>query len=294
MDFSLPPGKYVVAVSGGVDSVALLHMLQNQPGVKLTVAHFDHGIRADSRKDRQFVADLAKRYDLPFIYGAGSLGPGASEAEARQARYDFLRKVQSAADAQAIITAHHQDDLLETAVLNLVRGTGRKGLSSLASTDTKLRPLLDTSKQELKAYAQTNGLVWREDSTNAETVYLRNHIRHNLLGRVSSEDRQHFVTLLEQARHINRELDAVLHEYLTSQPDGRLNRRQFIMLPHKVAKEVMASWLRAHGIRSFDAKTLERLVWAAKVSLPNRRINVLAEYVMLVTKDELALSTLER
>src|SRR5580704_3560158 len=115
MDVVLPKsGSYVVAVSGGVDSVVLLHRLQKQPGLRLVVAHFDHGMREDSAEDRRFVKALAQAYGAPFVYDEGHLGSGTSEAEAREARYNFLRRVQAASDAQAIVTAHHQDDLLET------------------------------------------------------------------------------------------------------------------------------------------------------------------------------------
>src|SRR5665213_799396 len=133
MNVDLVPGKYVVAVSGGVDSISLLHILQAQPGVRLIVAHFDHGIREDSVEDRRLVQNVAREYRLPFVYDAGNLGVDTSEAAARQARYRFLRRVQQASGARAIVTAHHQDDLLETAILNLLRGTGRKGLTALSN-----------------------------------------------------------------------------------------------------------------------------------------------------------------
>jgi tRNA(Ile)-lysidine synthase len=103
---SIAPGHYVVAVSGGVDSVALLHMLQDMPDVKLTVAHYDHGIRPDSHLDRINVANLAKKYGLPFVYNEGNLGPDASEELARLARYNFLRQTQNELGANAVITAH--------------------------------------------------------------------------------------------------------------------------------------------------------------------------------------------
>src|SRR5438445_4950610 len=121
MDVLIPkPGSYAVAVSGGVDSVVLLDILAKRDDLELAVAHFDHGIREDSVEDRHFVEGLAKNYGLPFIYEEGSLGPKSSEAEAREARYKFLRQAQKKAGAKAIITAHHQDDLLETAILNML------------------------------------------------------------------------------------------------------------------------------------------------------------------------------
>src|SRR5689334_6585659 len=116
------PGHYVVAVSGGVDSMALLHMLNSRPDLKLTVAHFDHGIRDDSAQDLLLVEKVAKSYGRPFVFKAGRLGPDASEAGARTARYRFLRQVLRDCGAKAIITGHHQDDLLETAILNMLRG----------------------------------------------------------------------------------------------------------------------------------------------------------------------------
>ena len=95
----LGPGRYVVAVSGGVDSMALLHLLQQQPGLQLTVAHFDHGIRLDSEMDRFFVSDQARAYRLPYVYARGDLGPSASEDVARRARYQFLHQVRRAVEA---------------------------------------------------------------------------------------------------------------------------------------------------------------------------------------------------
>src|SRR3990172_5722177 len=133
-DVDIKLGTYVVAVSGGVDSVVLLHLLvqkgqraegRGQSKYNFIVAHFDHGIREDSKLDRELVQELAKKYNLPFVYNQGNLGPKASEATARDARYAFLNKVKDSVSAQAIITAHHQDDVLETAIINLLRGTNR-------------------------------------------------------------------------------------------------------------------------------------------------------------------------
>src|SRR5579884_3654782 len=116
MEIQLEPGAYVVAVSGGVDSVVLLDLLTKNHNLKLTVAHFDHGKRKDSASDRHFVQKLAEKHGLSFVYAEGRLGLGASEAAARKARYKFLQQVRESAEARAVVTAHHQDDLLETAI----------------------------------------------------------------------------------------------------------------------------------------------------------------------------------
>src|SRR5438309_4751219 len=94
MKVALPDkGHYVVAVSGGVDSMVLLHMLHDRLGLNLTVAHYDHGIREDSAKDRKLVQEVAQQYKLPFTYREGNLGPNTSESKARTARYNFLHEV---------------------------------------------------------------------------------------------------------------------------------------------------------------------------------------------------------
>src|SRR6266542_1461422 len=150
MKVRVSPGKYVVAVSGGVDSMVLLDLLRQKPKLELVVSHFDHGIRPDSEEDRRLVQRIARAYGLPFVYARGNLGPKAGEALAREARYAFLRRVQQEQGAKAIITAHHQDDMLETAIMNLLRGTGRRGLSSLKSREGLLRPLLNWTKKDIR------------------------------------------------------------------------------------------------------------------------------------------------
>lgn len=304
MDVQLEPGSYVVAVSGGVDSLALLHMLYarvwadrqtGRPTTKLIVAHYDHGIRDDSGDDRKFVQAVAKAYGLPFVYATGSLGPGASEAEARQSRYAFLRQVHHSSGTRAIITAHHQDDVLETAILNLIRGTGRRGLTSLDSHRDLHRPLLMTPKQELIDYARTKGLRWREDSTNRDQLYLRNYIRHRILPRFSQADQVRLRAILQSQRVTNEVIDRVLTNALHQQSrGGLLDRVWFNHLPHSVAKEVMATWLRSRGLRDFDSRALERLVVAAKVAAPGKRFPVLYGYYLHVGSQHLALIGSER
>lgn len=291
----IEPGAYVVAVSGGVDSIVLLHLLQAMPQLDLVVAHFDHGIRAESGEDRQFVQALAGEYGLPFAYEEGKLGPDASEAAAREARYAFLRRVMLGTRAQAIITAHHEDDLLETAIINLLRGTGRKGLSALKGRDDIYRPLLHVPKQEIRVYAEQHGLAWREDRTNADTAYLRNYIRHKLLPRFTPEARQRFRALIDNAAVTNTTVDTLLTNYLHLQPTANtLDRHAIIMLPHATTRELLAAWLRAHGVRSFDKKMIERLTVAAKTYAPGKQLDIDNRYVITVGKDVLALALRER
>ena len=291
MDVSVKPGKYVVAVSGGVDSVALLNVLSKQKDLTLVVAHFDHGIRDDSDQDRKFVEQLAADYGLAFVFAEGKLGPKASEATAREARYAFLRKVVKENGVQAIIAAHHQDDVLETAIINLLRGTGRKGLTALDTRDDIVRPLLHIPKAELLNYAQHNGLIWREDSTNNDTVYLRNYVRQMIVPKLGKAGREKLLRLIYEQRTVNAQLDALLLDQV--EPE-ELPRQWFVGLPHAVAKEVMAAWLRLNKITNFDAPTLERAVVGAKTDRPGQKTALKNDIFLQVNKDKLALVGRER
>lgn len=277
-------GTYVVAVSGGVDSVALIHALHVKPDLKLIVAHFDHGIRKDSAEDRKLVQELAQSYGLSFVFAEGKLGPKASEDKARQARYEFLRKVQKDHEAKSIITAHHQDDVLETAVINILRGTNRKGLTALDSHENLIRPLLNVAKKDIIDYAEAQKLTWREDSTNTDTDYLRNYVRHSLLTKFSETDRSKLIDIISKLRGTNLELDDLLAQF---SPQSELDRHDFSKLPHKVAREVMATWLRANGIANFDRRTLERLVVAGKTARVGQRFDLLGGASMVVGKQYL-------
>jgi tRNA(Ile)-lysidine synthase len=285
---------YVVAVSGGVDSIVLLHILRNRlqadASTSLVVAHFDHGIREDSAEDRRLVGRLAKSYGLPFVYSEGHLGAEASELTARDARYAFLQKVKLNAHATYIATAHHEDDVFETAIINLLRGTGRKGLSSLRSRDDLYRPLLSTPKTHIRKYADRHQLEWREDSTNESDDYLRNYVRHNILPKFDEQARDHLRRVLSTAYETNEEIDSLLAEQLHLQPAGDiLDRQWFIMLPHIVSREIMAAWLRRLGVAGFDRKTLERTTIAAKTYLPGKHIDVNARFVIAVYADRLVM-----
>ena len=288
---STEPVSYVVAVSGGVDSVVLLHILaRSLPAEQLVVAHFEHGIRDDSADDLHFVGQLADRYGLRFEFERAGLGKGASEALARQARYDFLRRTKDAHGATHIVTAHHENDVLETAIINLLRGTGRKGLSSLRSHSDLYRPLLSTPKSHIVAYAKKHGLDWHEDSTNASQDYLRNYVRQRIIPKFDDVAKARLRQIITSAHRANAEIDDLLAEQLQSRLQGRhMDRKWFILLPHAVAKEIMASWLRRVGIANFDRRFLEHIVVAAKTFTPGKRFMITSNLAMAVSQDMLTI-----
>lgn len=214
-----------MAVSGGVDSVVLLDKLVKVGTHELAVAHFDHGIRDDSAADARFVGELAKYYNLPFVTKREELGKGTSEDLARARRYAFLRSEAKKRNMR-LVTAHHADDVVETIIINIVRGTGWRGLAVLAAPDIT-RPQLDVTKQEIYDYALKHRLEWVEDSTNASDVYLRNRIRRVTplllpgkkqrlcelrdeqveLVRKINEEAERFVDTAEQSRYFYTALD---------------------------------------------------------------------------------------
>jgi tRNA(Ile)-lysidine synthetase-like protein len=296
MNAAVAPGTYVVAVSGGVDSMVLLDALTKQSGLKLIVAHFDHGMRTDSTKDRELVAAAAHRYGLPFVSTRAELGFNASEAVARQARYTFLYQVMADYHADAIITAHHQDDSIETAIINLVRGTGRKGLNALRSTPKLLRPFLHLTKKDVYEYArqqisQGKPIPWREDSTNNSDDYLRNYIRHHVVVKLNNNDRKMLLSHIAKAEELNPQIDEfILRDVINNDRPDQLNRYMFIMLPYDVSCETMAAWLRLNHLRTFDRKQIARLVVMAKVAAPGKLADINTGYFLKTEKTVLRIT----
>lgn len=282
----IKPGRYVIAVSGGVDSVSLLDIIAKQKGVELIVAHLDHGIRPDSKLDQQLAGNLAQQYGLAYETKRLKLGSDASEQLARDARYEFLSKVMKDHDAAAIITAHHQDDVIETSIFNLLRGTGRKGLTSLRSSNGLIRPLLGVTKNQIQQYAVEHNLTWREDSTNAQLKYSRNKIRHKLATTKDKSAVTRLQTQISNMKVTNQLLDQEIDGLLTSMTkDKGLDRLKFINLPHKLALELMAHWLRQNDISSYDSKLLNKLVVAAKTYRNDSKFSInKTAYLLVKTK----------
>lgn len=292
MNIRLPDGKYVLAISGGVDSVVLLDVLvDSNPDLivdgKLLVAHFDHGIRQNSSADAKFVESLANGYGLNFVVGHGGLGEGASEEVARKHRYEFLEKVKKDNHASAIITAHHKDDVVETAIINLMRGTGRRGLVSLASKEGLLRPLLQYHKAELIDYAKGKNLSWREDETNSELHYLRNRVRHSLEQGDKKKDVEKLLNIIEQMAVLNNKIDHEINRLLFAKlrrSKNVLPKRWFYTLPHDLACEVIHVMFRNHKINDLSSKLVDNSVIFIKTAKVGKRMDLDKNNYLLITK----------
>ena len=275
---------WIVAVSGGVDSMVLLDLLQRHADRRLIVAHVDHGIRSDSRHDAEFVRDVAKQRHLRFETTRLNLAGKTDEATARRARYEWLESMRQKYHATAIVTAHHQDDVLETVILNLRRGTGWRGLASLRSGGTLLRPLLTVSKAEIVAYAIRHKLEWREDGTNYDPRYARNAVRHAVIPRLNAEQRAAFVRLYLQQCRVRDELEAELAQVRASALDqDGLARYHLIMLDHAAALEL----LQHHIGERLERPHAERLLVFARSARPGAQYPLPGGRVARVTTDTL-------
>lgn len=184
------PGQCAgVAVSGGADSVCLLHVLLElapQWGLTLCVLHLNHGLRGqESRRDEEFVRDLAARLGLAVTVRAVDVAaaPDNLEQAARHARLAFFRDQLAAGSVSRVALGHTRSDQAETVLFRFLRGSGSAGLAGIrpATDDGLVRPLLEEDRAQVEQYLRQRGIAWREDSSNASLQFARNRIRHHLL-----------------------------------------------------------------------------------------------------------------
>lgn len=225
--------RVLVAVSGGVDSMTLLHVLRGLAedwGLSLTVAHLDHQMRPDSHEDAQFVANHVRSLGLPFMQDAVDV-PGlidrercSPEAGARDVRYRFLRETAQKILAPTIALGHTLDDRVETFLINLMRGSGIEGLAGMPPTRSEcdlhyIRPLIDVSRRMIEAYAKTQDIPYREDPSNRDTRYARNRVRHVLMPLLET-----FNPSVRDAVGRANEALSDLQDYLRVETDQLLNQ----------------------------------------------------------------------
>jgi tRNA(Ile)-lysidine synthase len=247
---------YLVGVSGGVDSRVLLDLLLHFRFSKLVICHLNHDLRGlASREDAQFVERLASRLQLPFFGRTVQSWPKnkSIETAARLARHRFFAEAATAFATNRIFVAHHADDQVETFLFNILRGTGSVGNAviehetSLVVNDQSLsilRPLLGVWKAQLQQFAKRGRLRFREDATNAESLYTRNRIRNllipeieNILGRPV---KRNLLRLSEIAREEEKLLEAVTPDIWQEQS---ILVRELRALPIALQRRIIRQWL---------------------------------------------------
>ena len=188
----ITPGDLLVAgISGGPDSMALLHiLLQLRPRLnfELVAAHLNHGLRPEAAAEEEFVRDYCQARQVPFysrrvdIEEIAVRDKKSVEEAGRNCRYQYFNELVAQLGGTRIATAHHRDDNAETVLLNIIRGSGIKGLRGIRPVNgIIIRPLLCVDKNEIETYLAENSVKYCIDLSNYSTDYLRNRIRHNLL-----------------------------------------------------------------------------------------------------------------
>jgi len=260
--------RAVLAVSGGRDSVALLHAAaRTAPECVAVVATFDHGTGSAASTGVALVADYAREYGLACRGGRAPAGTQASEAAWRAERWQFLREAATACDARAIVTAHTRDDQIETVFMRVLRHAGARGLAALDIDGDILRPWLLTSRAVIARYASAWGLHHIEDPSNASRAFLRNRVRLDLLPALCAA---------------RPGLDGELLALAAGAASWRRRIERFVAHTYPLHVEADGVSVAAHDLADYDVASLA-VVWPALaarsgVTLDRRGTARLAEF----------------
>jgi len=205
-----PSDRVLVAVSGGLDSVVLLDLLKKYSLNDLAIVHCNFQLRGkDSNEDEKFVKSLAKSYGLPIFHKRFDTKTEQKKSKqsvqmaARNLRYAYFSELLEKEKYDYVAVAHHADDQIETFFINLLRGSGVKGLRGMLSKREQIiRPLLKFSRQDLENYAKKNNLEYHEDTTNSDDYYLRNNIRHNLIPCLETLEKSAKASILQSMENL--------------------------------------------------------------------------------------------
>jgi tRNA(Ile)-lysidine synthase len=285
--------RYLIGVSGGRDSIALLNLLTNFGYTKLVVCHLNHQLRGrESLRDARFVEKIARSLQFDCEIGSTDVGALAKrsklsiETTARLARLAFFVEVARRRRCPRIFLAHHADDLVETALLNLFRGAGPGGMAAMRKISTHrigktqltiLRPLLGVWRDEINTYVSQRRLEFREDATNVVLHSSRNKIRHRILPDIEKQFSRDVRKTIWRAAQIWSEEEAVLDSLVSTETISatHLAVPALRKLPVALQRRTILRWLRAGNVAdvSFDVvenvrSLIEPGAKAAKVNLP--------------------------
>jgi len=289
---------YLLACSGGLDSMALAHLLY-AAGVQFELGHVNFGLRdAESDGDEELVRKWAEARNLPVHVHRAKTKEWATDhgistqMAAREIRYQFFEKIRRQRKLQGIVLAHQEDDQLETIFLNLTRGTGIEGLYGMSDrVDWLIRPMLPFSRAQIANYAKEVLLVWREDSSNTSTDYKRNKLRHEglpALFNLEPDTRQNLLQSFTRLKDTGKAFSGLFEQWKAT----HVREEQGIMflsysaIQHRPgASTLLYFWLRPFGFNSDQALSLAKCLEDIK---PGRLLRS-AQYELSMDREELLL-----
>jgi len=285
-----PGARYLIGVSGGRDSIALLYWLINLGYNELIVCHLNHQLRGrSSDADARFVEKLAARYDLDLEVAASNVRALAKkkkmsmEAAAREARYSFFAKIAKRRRCRTIFLAHHADDLVETFLLNLFRGAGTAGLAAMRDVSTRhidtvdlvvIRPFLGVWRKEIDIYLREHQLKFREDASNKNLNPLRNRIRHRIIPYLEKILSRNIRPTIWRAAAIFSEEEDWLDNQLGDSSTTALSVMQMRALPVALQRRTILKWLRTQGISDVGFDAIERVRLLANYDARIAKVNL--------------------
>jgi tRNA(Ile)-lysidine synthase len=289
-----PRRCYLIGVSGGRDSVALLHHLVDVGYKKLIICHLNHELRGrSSNADARFVEKLAAKYDLDLAAGSADVRAIAKrkkmsiETSARETRYKFFAKIAKQKRCHTIFLAHHADDLVETFLINLIRGAGPTGLAAMREISirridnvdlTIVRPLLGVWRDDIDECMRKRRLEFREDASNKNLVPLRNRLRRRIIPYIEKQLGRKVRMSIWRAATIAAEEEAWIEGMAarSNTKDQHLSVEKLRTLPIALQRRVIMTWLRQQGSADVGFDVIERVrslldPKIAKINLPKDR-----------------------
>lgn len=274
-DASKPRDRWVVALSGGVDSVALLllvwlHWPERRPG--LEAVHFNHRLRGRAADaDEQFCRDLCRALGLRLHVGRRRLTQKVqSEAQARDLRFAMIDRVMLKTASRVLWLGHQQNDVAETMLMRLARGSGAGGLAAprpvqmMPARRVNLRPLLNLKRVEIESAMAEAKLPWREDSSNDTAAYFRNRVRHEVLpawiGAAGRDALAGAALSRELIEEDDNALEAWAQRLHAEMPEGRLKLSVLKDVPRAVVRRLLHYWLLARGAEGISRQAFENLL----------------------------------
>jgi tRNA(Ile)-lysidine synthase len=257
--------KLLLAVSGGLDSMVLLHLFQ-ELDYDIAIAHCNFQLRGvESFGDQKFILEHAEANEIPIFVTQFDTEAFAkdyklsTQVAARELRYNWFYELLDAEKFDFILTAHHADDNLETFLINLTRGTGLEGLTGIPEQNDKIiRPLLFCSRLEIENYAKEHNIQWREDSSNASDKYLRNKIRHHLIPTLKELNPNFITSFLKTESYLQESLAMVedaavmVYQQVAKEVDNQIHfdLNQLLKLPNY--QSYLYRWLKEFGFTAWE------------------------------------------